>query len=86
MPFENIFDDAPKDTKFTNKQLWELLEPTEGHLPYIYEQVYRQTTMKILACLQKKGWGDLTVEKGMEHIYMLSDFWTTPLSPRSSLL
>jgi hypothetical protein len=37
-PFTDIFENMPKGVKYTNKQLWKLLDPTEGHLPYIYEQ------------------------------------------------
>ena len=35
---QGIFDNAPAGVKFTNKQLWELLDPTNEHLPYVYEQ------------------------------------------------
>ena len=59
LPFKNIFDDAAKDHHFTNKELWMLLDPTNQHLPYIYDDL---TT-----------WGEqywdaffLTVKKGQD--------------------
>jgi hypothetical protein len=36
-PFHDIFDNAQKDVKFTNKQLFTLLNPSNHHLPYIYD-------------------------------------------------
>lgn len=37
-PFQDIFDNTHKDIKFTNKQLFSLLNPSNNHLPYIYDQ------------------------------------------------
>ena len=43
LPFEDLpFIDAPRATahgsRYTNKELWGLLNPANGHLPYIYDQ------------------------------------------------
>jgi len=46
LPFDGIFDNSEKGIHFTNKELWALLDPTNDHLPYIYDQFMT--------------WGDLT--------------------------
>ena len=38
LPFINVPTTIAHDTMYTNEELWGLLDPSNGHLPYIYDQ------------------------------------------------
>lgn len=39
LPFENLFTSGVKGTHYTNEAMWGLLDPKNGHLPYIYDDL-----------------------------------------------